>query len=306
MATQKMDFSALLSQISAVTTKKTYEDKDAGHWRPTLDKAGNAAAVIRFLPNKDIGDFPFIRMFSYGFKNEETGKWYIENSLSTIGGQDYIGEVNHSLYNSKLDENIAVAKKQKRKLSYISNILVIKDLGNPDNNGKVFKFRYGTKIFEKIHAAAKPDESLGETPINAYDPHGGADFLLKQKKVANFPNYDESKFNSAKELFDGDENKIQAVLDQCFDLNLEVAADKFRSYDDLKKKYLWVMGLEENNSNKPVTKEKKAEQVAIESEMDMLEKMAEEPVKKKSQVPIPTMTADDEDDSAFFASLLND
>jgi hypothetical protein len=309
MATKSMDFSSFLNQIASVTSKTTYENKDEGYWRPTVDKAGNAAAVIRFLPSKDIEDIPFVRMFTHGFKNAETGRWYIENSLSTIGGKDYIGAVNQELWNTALEENKAIAKMQKRKLSYISNILVIKDTANPENNGKVFMFRYGMKIFEKMSAAAKPEESLGEEPINVYDPIGGADFILKQKKVAGFPNYDDSRFSSAKELFNGDDKKITEVTDKCYDLSLEVAPNKFKTEEELKSKYLWVMGLAENGKNKPVTKEKKAEQDSDDAEMEALVKMAEEPEKKvvRKTPPPPVMTsADSDDDADFFKSLLND
>jgi hypothetical protein len=304
MATKSMDFSALLSKIDQVTTKKTYDDNSAEFWRLTKDKAGNAAAVIHFLPNKQIDDFPFVRVWTHSFKNEENNRWYIENSLSTIGEQDYIGTLNSELWNTGLEENKEICRKQKRKLNYIANILVIKDLGNPSNNGKVFKYKFGAKIFEKIIGAAKPDESLGETPINAFDTIGGAEFLLKQAQVAGFPNYDASKFNSAKPLFDGDEKKIQEVLDQCFDLNLEIAPEKFKSPEDLKKKYLWVMGLSESGAAKP--KQSKE----VDEELDMLTKMAAEPAKKvepKKAPPMPTMDAsDDSDDDKFFASLLQD
>ena len=133
-----MSFEKLLSQIESVTAKKkTWEDDSANYWRPTKDKAGNASAVIRFLPNKDQEDFPFVRLYTHSFKDPSTNRWYIENSLSTIGAQDYIGTVNHELWNSGTDENKELAKTRKRKLNYISNILIIKDTGNPENDGKV-------------------------------------------------------------------------------------------------------------------------------------------------------------------------
>ena len=314
-----MDFSALLSQIDKVTTKKNYDDEKVGYWKPTRDKTGNGSAKIRFLPNKDITDFPFVRMWSHSFKNEETGRWYIENSLSTIGEQDYIAELNHELWNTNLDENKEIVRKRKRKLHYISNILVISDTANPENNGKVFKFSYGTKIFDKIVAAAKPTEGeLDEdnnpiVPVNAFDPEDGADFMLRIKTVEKFPNYDDSRFTKKKALFGGDEDEIKAVLDKCFDLNLEVAPDKFKTKEELEKKFKWVMGEDSKSKSKDKT---------VDAELDSLANLAKSEPKKakkaddeapkaekakadKPKPPMPTASSDDSDD-AFFAGLLED
>lgn len=301
-----MDFSKLLAQIETVTTKKTYNDNAGEYWKPTKDKAGNAAAVIRFLPNKDVEDFPFVRMFSHSFKNKTTGHWYIENSLSTIGGQDYIGSVNQELWNSGIEENKEICRVQKRKLQYISNILVIKDLNAPDNNGKVFKYKYGAKIFEKIHNAAKGDADLGEPAVNAFDVDSGADFLLKMQKANDQFNYDASKFNNPRALFDGDEDKVNEVLGQCFDLNLEIAPDQFKTEAELKDKYLWVMGLKKSGKAAPQTQDQD-----VEDELLMLGKLANEEPKAaakpaKKGPPMPTMTADDSDDADFFAALIKD
>lgn len=303
MATSGMDFSKLLSQIDAVTTKKTYDNKDENFWKPTKDKSGNAAAVIRFLPNKDVEDFPFVRLWSHSFKCVSTGRWYIENSLSTIGGQDYIGTINQGLWNSGLDESKETCRLQKRKLSYVSNILVIKDLGNPENNGKVFKYKYGAKIFEKIVNAAKPDEALGEEAINAFDVEAGADFLLKMQKANDQFNYDASKFNASKPLFDGNEKKVQEVLDQCFDLNLEIAPDKFKSEKELKSKYLWATGQEKTAA--PTQDEDTDAEIAALTKVVQKEKAAPVAPKTKKAPPIAT-AADGDDDAAFFSALIED
>jgi hypothetical protein len=312
-----MDFSKLLGQLDSVG-KKTYDDDKHAleFWKMTKDKAGNASAIIHFLPNKTIEDFPFTRLWTHAFKNKVNDKdrWYIENSLSTIGEVDYIGEVNRELYNSGIEENKKIAQNQKRKLNYISNILVIKDTGNPENNGKVFKFKYGQKIFDKIVAAAKPDvaeDGLDDepaNPINAFDPYTGADFLIKQSVVAGFPNYDASKFSSQKVMCGGDEDRIKEILAQCYDLSLEVAADRFKSYDELKKKFLWVMGQE---APKAAAKAKKVE----DDELDELAELAKEekPAPKATPKPTPkappmpvASAADDDEDAAYFASLLDD
>ena len=294
-----MDFNKLLAAIDTVAPKKTYDNDSVGFWKMTKDKAGNASAIIRFLPNKAVDDIPFVRKYAHAFKDDTTGRWYIENSLSTIGNQDYIAEQNFALWNTGLDENKEIVRKRKRKMSYISNIYVIKDAENPQNEGKTFKFQYGKKIFEKIVEAAKPDASLGEEPINAFDPVSGADFLLKQTVVAGYPNFDQSRFSSQKPLFAGDQAKIDKVLEQCFDINEEIAPSKFKTYEELKSKFLWVTG-----QDKPTARAKPS--VAdYDAELDSLAKAAETKQVAKKSPPIATMSKEDsDDDSAFFANLL--
>lgn len=294
-----MNFANLLSQIESVTDKKSYGNEDTGFWRPTKDKTGNSQAVIRFLPNKNIEDVPFVRRYSHSFKDPTTKRWYIEKSLTTLGQQDYIAEVNGELWNTGLDENKELARSRKRTLKFISNILVIKDPGNPANEGQVMKFEYGKKIFDKIVAAAKPEADLGEEPVNAFDPKTGADFLYKQTVVAGFPNYDQSKFSSSKPLAGGNDAKIQEILDRCHDINEEIAPDKFKSYEELKKKFLWVTGAEQ----------KAAARKEYDTELDELAKIAnEKPVAAKpaKAPPVATAVASDDDDDAFFRSLVEE
>lgn len=298
-----MDFSKLLKNIESVTAKKTFDNAGSeNYWRMTKDKAGNASAVIRFLPSKDIDDVPFVRLYTHSFKEPSTNRWYIENSLSTIGAQDAVGLANSELWNSGLEENKELARARKRKLNFISNILVIKDPEAPENEGKVFLFKYGQKIFNKIVAAAKPDEDLGEEPINVFDPESGADFLLKQTIVAGFPNYDGSKFSSKKPITGG-AKRIQEVLDKCFDINLEVAADKFKTPEELERKFNWVLGIDKQVAAK------KATAVDYDEELESLAKIAEAPVEKKvtKKPPMPVATPEDaDDDEAFFKSLVSE
>lgn len=308
MSKFSMDFSKLLTQIDSVSTKKTFE-KDENFWKPTKDKSGNAAAVIRFLPSKNIDDFPFVRIYKHNFKDAETGRWYIENSLTTIGGQDLVSTTNKELWNTGLEENKKLASLRKRKLSYIANILVIKDLGAPENNGKVMKYAFGMKIWDKITGAAKPEEALGEEPIAAFCPVNGADFLLKMtfnEDTKQF-NYDSSKFNSKKPLFGGDEDKIEELLKQCFDIQLEIAPDKFKPEAELDDKFLWVTGQKKNNAGKPVNKEKQDQFDADDEELSKLSEMAKAPVKapvsQRKPPPMPVESGDDSD-AAFFASLI--
>ena len=160
-------------------------------WKPEVDKAGNGYAVIRFLPAVDGEDMPWAKLYTHAFQG--SGGWYIENSLTTLGSKDPVSEYNSQLWNSGIDADKEVARKQKRKLSYYSNIYVVKDPANPDNEGKVFLFRYGKKIFDKITAAMQP-EFEDEEAINPFDFWQGANFKLKIKKVAGFWNYDSSEF----------------------------------------------------------------------------------------------------------------
>jgi len=297
-----MNFSALLEQIAEVTKKKSYDDGAENYWKPTKDKAGNASAVIRFLPNREISDLPFVRLYTHGFKDPSTNRWYIENSLSTIGKQDLVGKTNYELWNSGIDENKELSRFRKRKLNYICNVLIIKDQEAPENEGKVKLFKFGSKIFAKITSAAIPDADLGEEPVNVFDPLEGADFLLRQTIVAGYPNYDSSKFGTKKPIAGG-QKKIDEIMEQLFDLNLEVSPDKFKSEAELEKKFLWVTG---GDSPK---------QSDYDKELDELIKIAQDaatiPVKTKKTPPVvkaePTDAATDadNDDAAFFASLVD-
>ena len=208
-------------------------------WKPEVDKAGNGYAVIRFLPAPDGEDLPWAKLYTHAFQG--TGGWYIENSLTTLGSKDPVSEYNSQLWNSGVDSDKEVARKQKRKLSYYSNVYVVKDPSNPSNEGKVFLFRYGKKIFDKITAAMQP-EFEDETPINPFDFWAGANFKIKIKKVAGYWNYDSSEFAAPAPLLD-DDDAMEAVWKQEHSLAEIVAPDQFKSYEDLKKRLDYVLGL---------------------------------------------------------------
>ena len=184
----------LLSQVqaeSATQEKKSYVDERL--WKPELDKSGNGYAVIRFLPAPTGEELPWVKLWKHAFQGP-TGKWYIENSLTTLnGGKDPVSEYNSSLWNSGLESDKEIARKQKRKLEYYSNIYVVSDSKHPENEGKVFLFRFGKKIFDKMMAAMQP-EFEDETPINPFDFWEGANFKLKIRKVDGYWNYDASSF----------------------------------------------------------------------------------------------------------------
>jgi hypothetical protein len=313
-----MNFASLLSGIDAVNTKKDFSEDNKNYWKLTKDKEGNGSAIIRFLPSKNLEDFPFVRMYSHAFKDPTTQKWYIENSLSTIGQLDYIAEVNRELWNTGIDENKKITQRQKRKLQYISNILVVKDPANPENNGKVFLFKYGKTIFDKIVAAAKPEPVENEDgemetaeAVNAFDPIEGAAFSLKQTIVEKFPNFDGSTFLKRKPLFDGDDEKIEELFNGLYDINLEIAEDKFKTYEELKQRFLVVTGeVAETPKGKNKGKAPAAPKNDVEEVLDEMEGLAKETPKAtskaKTKVATPMPTMDDAgDDDEFFKSLID-
>lgn len=220
------------------SSKKDY--RDDRFWKAEPDKMGNGFAVIRFLPPVDGEDCPWIKLFSHAFQGP--GGWYIENSLTTLNGQkDPVSELNSQLWNTGSEEDKNIARSRKRKTTYISNILVIKDEANPQNEGKVFLFKYGTKIFDKIQEKMKP-EFKDEEPINPFDFWNGCNFKLKIRKVGGYTNYDKSEFDSPSAIFGGDDNQIEKIWRQEHSLAEFTAPSNFKSYDELKKRMFEVLG----------------------------------------------------------------
>ena len=208
-------------------------------WKPELDKTSNGYAVIRFLPAPNGEDLPWVKLYSHAFQGP--GGWYIENSLTSIGQKDPVSEYNRELWNTGNEKDKEIVRKQKRKLSFYSNIYVVKDPVNPQNEGKVFLFKYGKKIFDKIMAAMQP-EFEDETPINPFDFWQGANFKLKIKKVAGYWNYDSSEFDRPAPLLDEDD-ALEALWKKEYSLQELIAADQFKDYDALKKRLDYVLGL---------------------------------------------------------------
>ena len=214
---------------NAPQEKKSYKDERL--WKPEVDKSGNGYAVIRFLPAVEGEDMPWAKVWNHAFQGP-TGQWYIENSLTTLGQKDPVSEMNSAYWNTGIESDKEIARKQKRKLQYFSNIYVVSDSKHPENEGKVFLFRYGKKIFDKLMAAMQP-EFEDEKAINPFDFWEGANFKLKIRKVAGYWNYDSSDFDSPKALFDNDE-KIEEVWKTQYALNEFTAATNFKSYEELK------------------------------------------------------------------------
>ena len=283
------DFSKISGEFDKIANPQTTEKKsydDNRFWRLEGDKAGNGTATIRFLPRVEGDELPWVRIFSHGFQGP-TGKWYIENSLTTLGENDPVGELNTKLWNSGSEANKEIARKQKRKLSFIANILVVSDPKHPENEGKVFLFKFGKKIFDKIMDKARPTFE-DEKPVNVFDFWEGANFKLRMRKKDGFTNYDESAFSDPVALSDSDE-EILAVANAQYKLSEFTDRKNFKSYDELKKKLEEVLSGDSFSS-------KSAAEMAEEEDMPVASapKMASKPAPQQKQVAM-----DDEDDDVM-------
>lgn len=241
------DISRLMKEVEKINTPNEGGGKDdTRFWSPEVDKAGNGYAVIRFLPAPAVdGDdaLPWVRIFNHGFKGP-SGKWYIENSLTTIGQKDPVSEYNSQLWNATSDENSPQrkqAREQKRRLTYISNIMVIKDDKNPANEGKVFLFKFGKKIFDKITLAMNP-QYPDEPPMNPFDLWNGANFKIKIRQVEGYRNYDLSSFDNPSPL-KSDDAELEKIWKSEYSLKEFTDPKNFKSYDELKRKMNEVLGL---------------------------------------------------------------
>ena len=211
--------------------KKSYVDDRI--WKPVMDKTGNGFAIIRFLPAPKGEELPWAKLWNHAFQGP-TGQWYIENSLTTIGQNDPVSEHNSALWNSGVESDKEIARKQKRKLQYYSNIYVVKDSANPENEGKVFLYRFGKKIFDKIMETMQPAFE-DESPVNPFDFWEGANFKLKLRKVDGYWNYDKSEFEAPSAIFD-DDDKLEELWGKEHSLTAFTDASNFKSYDELKKR----------------------------------------------------------------------
>ena len=232
------DFGKITSEFEKIANpesgggKKSYQDDRM--WKLEADKAGNGTATLRFLPRVEGDELPWVRIFNHSFQGP-TGKWYIENSLTTLGEKDPVGELNSKLWNSGSDANKEIARKQKRKLSYICNVLIVSDPKHPENEGQVRLFKFGKKIFDKIMDKARPTFE-DEKPVNVFDPFEGADFKLRMRKVDGYANYDQSTFMDPTEIAGGDEEKMVEILNKSYKLSEFLDRKNFKSFEDLNKK----------------------------------------------------------------------
>jgi len=267
-------------------------------WKPEMDKTGNGYAVIRFLPAPEGEELPWAKMYSHAFQGP--GGWYIENSLTTSGGKDPVSEYNRELWNSGNEADKDTVRKQKRKLSYYANIYVVQDKANPQNEGKVFLYKFGKKIFDKIMEAMQP-EYEDETAINPFDFWAGANFKLKLKKVAGYWNYDSSEFAASAPLLD-DDDAMEALWKKQYSLAELVAADQFKSYDQLQNRLQMVLG--RKSSNRPLDEETDNEDNDRGSYApDFSSRRAEETVAAATKPSVESASADEDDALSYFQKL---
>jgi len=297
------DFSALKKSRSASLDKlngqldkiatKSYANPNADKiWKPTRDKAGNGFAIVRFLPAPVGEEMPFVRIWDHGFQGP-TGQWYIENSLTTINQDDPVSEFNSKLWNSGVDSDKEEARKQKRRLKYTSNVLVIKDSSNPDNDGKVFMYSYGKKIFDKLKDLMNPTFE-DETPVNPFDLWEGANFRIKIRLADGYPNYDKSEFEASTPVSE-DESEIETIWNSQHSLQSLLDPANFKTYAELKTKLYRVLdiaGKSDNGISASAAEE-------TDSDLDLSSMKTAEP----TSTPSIAEDEDEDDDLAIFKKL---
>ena len=295
-----MSFSALKRDSASAFQKLTKElekvssgesnAKDDNLWKPEMDKSGNGYAVIRFLPAPNDEDLPWAKLFSHAFQGP--GGWYIENSLTTINKSDPVGDLNRQLWNSGSDRDKETARKQKRKLSYYSNIYVVQDPLHPENEGKVFLYKYGKKIHDKIVDAMQP-AFADETPINPFDFWTGANFKLKIRKLDGYWNYDKSEFDKVSTLGDFDDAELEAIYKSEHSLTAFTDAKNFKTYEELEKRM-----------NTVLSAKKKVSPIPDEDLEDESEGRGPIPsVSATVEPPTPRVNEEEEDVMSYFSRL---
>jgi hypothetical protein len=278
------NISKIIKAAEATNSGETKSYVDDRIWKPTVDKAGNGYAVIRFLPGTE-DSLPFVRYWDHGFKGP-TGQWYIENSLTSIGQPDPVGELNSRLWNSGIESDKDRARTQKRRLHYVTNIYVVSDPSAPQNEGKVFLYKFGKKIFDKIYDQMNP-AFADETPIDPFDMWEGADFKLKIRNVEGYRNYDKSEFASPAALLNAEEAKLEEVYGKLNNLNEFTDPKNYKTYDELKAKMLRVLGEESSTGAYTVKEEIKIN----------------EPVAAYEPVTAENISSEDEDTLSYFSKL---
>ena len=288
----------LLDESSKLAAgNKPQGQQEERFWKPTVDKAGNGFAVIRFLPAAQGDDLPWVQTWNHGFQGP--GGWYIEESLTTIGKKDPLSEYNSMLWNTGIEANKDQVRKQKRRLNYISNIQVINDSSNPDNNGKVFLYKFGKRIWDKINDLMNP-QFEDEQPINPFDFWEGANFKLKIRKVEGYRNYDKSEFDSPEPLADDD--SLEAIWKQQVPLAEFTDPSNFKTYEELQAKLNRVLALDGGDMSARSTTVEDAEPAPVVARVAP----APEPVATASEDLPWSTTEDDDDGMSFFEKLAQD
>lgn len=293
----RTDVSKLANAAAEMSGGKQTTNKyeDTRFWKPTVDESGNGYAVIRFLPAAEGQELPWVRYFDHFFKGP-TGQWYVEKSLTTLGNNDPVSEYNSRLWNSGIEEDKETARKQKRRLHYVANIMVVNDPSNPANEGKVFLYDFGKKIFDKIMDKMQP-EFPGEEPINPFDFWTGADFQLKIRNVAGYRNYDKSEFKASAPLLEADETKLEATYNQLHDVSEFTAPSSYKSYDELKGRLEVVLG-QSTGAGSTVKNDSLTQTAEV-----VAAKEAEPQVIASAPEPNITASTDEDDTLSYFAKL---
>lgn len=316
-ALNRSSATSLLKKIQEGAKKPAFNNgPDNRFWKPTVDAAGNAFAVIRFLPAKTEDTMPYVKTYSHGFQHN--GKWFIEECPTTIGKTCCVCQSNSALWNSGFEADKEVARSRKRRLKYIANILVLKDPKNPENEGKVKLFSFGQKIFDKLLAVMNPPAEYGDEPRDPFGFFEGCQVKYKQKKVGQFPNMDDTLVEAAGDLYDGDEDKLMAVLEEMVDLNEFLDESKFKSEEELQARLNKVLGAGSATTHDEDEVEQVAKATGTEygggSKMDALRKKAAKPVEEAEEEEVkpapkkaaPKQEEEEDDDLAFFRSLADE
>jgi hypothetical protein len=290
----------LVKEVEKMNTSGSSSDERV--WKLDVDKSGNGYAVIRFLPAPEGEDLPFVKIYSHAFQGP--GGWLIDNCLTTLNQKCPVCEHNSGLWNNGTDAGKEVARKQKRKLTYVSNIYVVKDPANPENEGKVFLFKYGKKIFDKISESMQP-EFEDESPIDPFDFWQGANFKLKAKNVAGYRNYDSSEFASQGALLN-DDDALEAIWKKQYSLAEFLNPSEYKTYEELKKRLSSVLGTKSTRIDEEVEDE---EEYTRGSTRELTNDLRDEisNLQPTRRVSTPTVDEDDDNDAlSYFAKLASD
>ena len=288
------NFEKLTNELSKMASTRPQDPLEEKLWKPTLDKAGNGFAVIRFMPAPEGEDIPFVRIWDHGFQGP--GGWYIEKSLTTFSEKDPVGELNSKLWSTGLDSDKEIARKQKRRLSYYSNVYIVKDPGNPENEGKVFIFKFGKKIFDKLNDLMNPSFE-DEQPVDPFNLWTGANFRLKVRKVENFPNYDKSEFDTPGALLD-DDDKLEEIYNSLYSLQELLDRKHFKTYEELNARLNRVLGNSAASSDR--NRSRNQETTPWKNDED------EAPKQQFKETESKSTESDDDDDLEDFFKTLND
>jgi hypothetical protein len=292
------DFSAITAAFETIAnpTSNSKGFNDDRYWKLVRDKAGNGSAVIRFLPEIAEGNLPWVKIYDHGFQGP-SGRWYIENSLRTIGEDDPCGQLNSKLWNSGSESDKELARKQKQRTKYICNVLIISDPANPENNGQVKLFSFGKKIFDMIMDKARPTFE-DEAPVNIFDLWGGANFRIKIRQADGWPSYDKSSWDNSTELFDGDEDKLLAMVNKRHDIQELLDKKHFKTFEELSRKLNEVLNVENEFMPSAASLSQSASSVGVAEP-----KVAEAPAMKSAEAKPHNQADENEDILNYFKNI---